>query len=59
MADEPKISDRSRHHGVPRPGDDARHGDWSRDRLRKMDERFCKRVEQAVRRGREHVPDRD
>jgi hypothetical protein len=42
-------------HGVCRPGD-ARHGDWSRDRLRTMDEKFCKRVERAVRDRREHLP---
>jgi hypothetical protein len=56
MADhEPsKIRDTTRH-GVCRPGDEQ-HGDWSRNRLRTMDEKFCKRVERAVRDGREHIP---
>ena len=39
--------------GVCRPADDAQYGDWSRDRLRAMDEKFCKRVERALRDGRE------
>jgi hypothetical protein len=52
MADEPKISDR---HGVPRPGDEQ-HGDWSRDRLEQMDQKFRKRVEQSMRDGTEHMP---
>ena len=51
---EPRIRDTSRH-GVCRPGDEQ-HGDWSRARLQQMDEKFCKRVERALRDGREHVP---
>jgi hypothetical protein len=41
--------------GAPRPRE-AQHGDWSRARLRAMDEKFCKRVKRAVRDGREHMP---
>ena len=58
MADsgrEPKIRDTTRH-GVCRPGD-AQHGDWSRDHLRAMDRKFRKRVERALRDGREHMPE--
>jgi len=35
---------------VPEPGD-QQHGDWPRERLLKMDERFCRRVELAFATG--------
>jgi hypothetical protein len=44
-------------HDVFEPGDEQ-DGAWSRDRLLAMDQKFCKRVERAVRDGREHMSDR-
>ena len=43
-------------YGVAEPGDEQ-DGAWSRDRLRAMDQKFCKRVARAVRNGREHMPE--
>jgi hypothetical protein len=42
--------------------DDGQHGEWTRKRLIKMDERFRERVERALRHGDERIaapePDR-
>jgi len=36
------------------PGDEQ--GPWPRERLLKMDEKFCARFERAIRRGQKHTP---
>jgi hypothetical protein len=36
------------------PGDEQ--GAYPRERLLKMDEKFCSRLEHAIRRGKEHTP---
>jgi hypothetical protein len=42
-------------HRPPRPGENLeRVGEWSRERLIKMDQRFCAAVERAFRLGREN-----
>jgi len=37
------------------PGDEQQ-GAYPRDQLLKMDEKFCARLEHAIRRGKEHTP---
>jgi hypothetical protein len=40
----------------PQPGDEV-VGDYSRERLIKMDAKFCERMQRAIERGLERPPD--
>jgi hypothetical protein len=37
--------------------DDRLYGDWSREELLRMDEKFCERMQKAIARGLERPPD--
>ena len=47
---------RLRHDSETGDADDAQHGDWTRERLIKMDARFRQRLAQAIERGKERAP---
>jgi len=43
-------------HTPPQPGDEM-VGEYTRERLIRMDEKFCERMERAIARGLERPPD--
>jgi hypothetical protein len=43
-----------RHVAESVPGDEQ--GPYARDRLMRMDEKFCSRLERAIANGKEHTP---
>jgi hypothetical protein len=41
---------------APQEPGDEQVGEWPRDRLVRMDKKFCRTVERAIARGKEHAP---